>query len=71
MYSFKCGECLFATKRSDNLRRHLKNVHGIDENKAVSTKSTFVSSHLGDGLTRYQPMSESENGLYTLDEIKT
>ena len=68
MYSFKCGECLFATKRSYNLRRHSKNVHGIDKSKAVSTKSTFVSSHSGDGITRYEPMTESENGIKTFDE---
>ena len=71
MYSFKCGQYSFATKRSDNLRRHLKNFHGIDKSKAVSTKSTFVSSHSGYGITRYQPMTESENGSYTLDGIKT
>ena len=28
MASCKCGECSFATKRSYNLRRHLKDVHG-------------------------------------------
>ena len=71
MNSFKCGECLFATKRSDNLRRHLKNVHNIDKNKAVCIKSSDRISDLGDGFSRYQPRFELKDGQHTLNEIKS
>ena len=36
MASFKCSECSLATKRSYNLRRHLRDVHGICANTPVN-----------------------------------
>ena len=36
MASFKCTECSLATKRSYNLRRHLRDVHGICANTPVN-----------------------------------
>ena len=36
MASFKCSECSLATKRSHNLRRHLRDVHGICTNTPVN-----------------------------------
>ena len=35
MASFECSKCSLATKRSYNLRRHLKDVHGIYANTFV------------------------------------
>ena len=32
MDSFKCSLCPVVTKRSDNLKRHFKNVHGAAKN---------------------------------------
>ena len=36
MASFKCSECSLSTKRSYNLRRHLRDVHGICANTPVN-----------------------------------
>ena len=36
MASFKCSKCSLATKRSYNLRRHLRDVHGICANTPVN-----------------------------------
>ena len=36
MASFKCSECSLSTKRSYNLRRHLRDVHGICVNTPVN-----------------------------------
>ena len=61
MDSLECSERLFATKRSDNSKRHLKNVHGVGKN-------TIVPRQLGDGLPIRQPKSEPEDGLYTKED---
>ena len=66
MNQFKCSECLFVTKRSDNLRRHLKNVHSISGN-IVPIKEV---SQLGDGLPRQPLKPEPGDGLYTKEEYK-
>ena len=39
MVSFKCSKCSFATTRSYNLRRHLKDVHGIHANTSFERGS--------------------------------
>ena len=70
MYSFKCSECSFTTKRSDNLKRHLKNVHGGGKSTAVHIKTTNTVGQIGDGLSRRQPRAEPENGLYTKEEYE-
>ena len=71
MDSFNCSECLFSSKRSDNLKRHLKNVHGVAKNKTVvPIKSSVGSSQLGDRLPRRQPKPEPEDGLYTKEECE-
>ena len=70
MDSFTCSTCLFATKRLDNLKRHLKNVHGVARNTVVPIKSIYDTSQLGDGLPRRQAKPEPEDGLYTKEEYE-
>ena len=62
---------MFTTKRSDYLRRHLKNVHNVDKNKAFCSKSSDRISHSGDGFSRYQPRYELKDVQHTLNEIKS
>ena len=61
----KCTECSFATERSYNLRRHLKNKHNVAKNTGGPIKSSNAVRHLGDGLPRRQPRAEPEDGLFT------
>ena len=61
MYSFKCSECSYNTKRKFDLKRHLENIHGVDIQQ---------NSQLGDGLPRHPPKSEPEDGLYTKKEFE-
>ena len=68
MVSFKCKECSFATDRSYNLRRHLKNKHRVAKNAVPINPSNAVRHH-GDGLPRRQPRAEPEDGLYTKEEF--
>ena len=70
MVSFKCKECLNETKRSYNLRRHLKNKHKVAKNAVVPINPTNAVRHLGDGLPRRQPKPEPEDGLYTEKEYE-
>ena len=69
MVSHKCSKCSFATERSYNLRRHLKNVHN-GKSTAVSIKTANAVGQLGDGLSRRQPRAEPENGLDTKEEYE-
>ena len=70
MVSHKCSECSLVTKRSDNLKRHLKNVHGIAKNKVPHINPSNAVRHLGDGLPRRQQKPEPEDGLYTKEEFE-
>ena len=63
MASYKCNECSFVTKRFDNLKRHVLNVH--NSNKNIIVKET---RHIGDGLPRAKP--EPEDNLYTKEEYE-
>ena len=45
MVSHKCIECSLVTKRSDNLKRHMKNVHGTAKKTVVPIKSTNAVRH--------------------------
>ena len=65
---FKCSICSLAMKRSDNLKRHLKNVHGIPNNTVVPVKLQVGSSQLGGGVHRTQ--AKPEDGLYTKEEFE-
>ena len=60
MVSFKCKECSFATERSYNLRRHLKNKHKVAKNTVVPINPTNAVRHLGDGLPRRQPRAQNQ-----------
>ena len=65
MVSHKCSECLFDTNRSDNLKRHLKNVHGGRvNNTVVPTKSSVVTSQLEYGMPKRRRIQKPEDGLY-------
>ena len=57
MESFKCTECSFETKRSDNLKRHLKNVHGVFKSAVVRMKTLGGTGQLGD-----RPLNASNTG---------
>ena len=70
MVSFKCKECLFATERSYNLRRHLKNKHKVAKNTVDPINPSNTVRHLGDGLPRRQPKPEPEDGLYTKEDFE-
>ena len=70
MVSHKCSECSLVTKRSDNLKRHMKNVHGAAKKTVVPINPSSAVRHLGDGLPRRQPKAEPEDGLYTKEEFE-
>ena len=70
MVSHKCNECSFASKRSDNLKRHLKNVHGIAKKIVVPINPSNAVRHLRDGLPRRLQRAEPEDGLYTKKEFE-
>ena len=62
MVFHKCSECSFATNRSDNLKRHSKNVHGGRvNNKVVPTKSSVVTSQLGVRLAKRSREYRNQN----------
>ena len=70
MVSFKCRECSFATERSYNLRRHMKNKHGVAKNTVVPTKSSVVTSQVEYGLAKRPRIQEPEDGLYTKERCE-
>ena len=65
MVSFKCKECSFATGRSYNLRRHLKNVHGVVKSTGVHMKTSDGTSQLGDRPPKRPRIQEPDDGVYT------
>ena len=70
MVSHKCNECVYCTKRKFDLKRHMKNVHGVAKNTGVPIKSSDAIRQLGDGLPRRQPRADPEDGLYTKEEYE-
>ena len=70
MVSHKCSECVYYTNRKFDLKRHLKNVHGVAKNTVVPINPSNVVRHLGDGLPRRQQKPEPEDGLYTKEEYE-
>ena len=70
MVSHKCSECVYYTKRKFDLKRHLKNVHGVAKNVVAPIKSSVVTSQLCDRLPRSQSGSELEDGLYSKQEYQ-
>ena len=64
--------CSFATERSYNLRRHLKNKFTLYWEKKTDDpiKLSNAVRRLGDGLPRRQPRAEPEDGLYTKEEFE-
>ena len=70
MVSFKCKECSFATGRSYNLRRHLKNVHGVAKSTVVNMKTSDGTSQLGDRPPKRPRIQEPDDGVYTNKEYE-
>ena len=70
MVSHKCSECSFVTKRSDNSKQHLKNVHDTAKKTIAPIKSSNEVRHLGDGWSRRRPRPGPGDGLYTEDEFE-
>ena len=70
MDSFKCTECSFETKRSDNLKRHLKNVHGVSKNAVVRMKTSGGTGQLGDRPPKRPRIQETEDNLYPKKEYE-
>ena len=70
MESFKCTECSFETKRSDNLKRHLKNVHGVSKSTVVRMKTSGGSGQLWDRPPKRPRIQETEDNLYPKKEYE-
>ena len=70
MVSLKCKECSFATERSYNLRRHLKNKHKVAKSTVVPMKTSDGTSQLGDRPPKRLRIQEPEDGLYTKEEFE-
>ena len=68
--TFKCCKCVYSTKRSYNLKRHILNEHTANRNSDVSINHSNAVRHRGDGLPRRQPRVEPEDGLYTKEEFE-
>ena len=51
MISHKCSECSLVTKRSDNLKRHMKNVHGIIKEDNVYKIDKILKTRKRQGKT--------------------
>ena len=68
--TFNCSKCVYSTKRSYNLKRHLINEHKANKNTGVPINPFNAVRHLGDGLSRRQPRAEPEDGLYTKEEYE-
>ena len=70
MDSFKCTECSFGTKRSDNLKRHLKHVHGVVKGTVVHMKTSDGPSQLGDRPPKRPRIQEPDDGVYAKEEYE-
>ena len=68
--TFNCNKCVYSTKRSYNLKRHILNEHGVAKNTVVPIKTSDGPSHLGDGLPKRPRIQEPDDGLYTEKEYK-
>ena len=68
--TFKCCKCVYSTKRSYNLKRHILNEHTANRNSDVPSNPSNAVRHWGDGLPRRQPRAEPEDGLYTKEEFE-
>ena len=56
--SFNCSKCVYNTKRSYNLKRHIINEHKADKNTVVPINSSNAVRQLGDGLPKRPRMSQ-------------
>ena len=63
-----CTECSFGTKRSDNLKRHLKTIHGVAKSTAIPMKTSDGTSQLGDRPPKRPRIQEPEDELYARKE---
>ena len=61
--TFKCNKCVYSTKRSYNLKRHILNEHTADWNSGVSIKTS-------DGLPKRPRIQETDDGLHPKKEYE-
>ena len=55
--SFNCSKCVYSTKRSYNLKRHILSEHKADRNSGVPIKTS-------DGLSKHPRIQETDDDLY-------
>ena len=68
--TFNCNKCVYSTKRSYNLKRHILNEHGVAKNTVGPIKTLDEPSHLGDGLPKRPRIQGPDDGLYTEKKYK-
>ena len=61
--SFNCNKCVYSTKRSYNLKRHILSEHIADRNSGVSIKTS-------DGLPKRPRIQETDDDVYTKKEYE-
>ena len=61
--TFNCSKCVYSTKRSYNLKRHISNEHTADKKSGVPIKTS-------DGLPKRPRIQGTDDGLYTKKEYE-
>jgi len=63
--TFNCSKCVYSTKRSYNLKRHILNEHTTNRNTVVPIKTSDGPSQLGGGMPKRPRIQEPDDGVYT------
>ena len=68
--TLNCSKCVYSTKRSYNLKRHIINEHTANRNTVAHIKTSDGTSQLGERLPKRSRIQEPEDGLHTKKEYE-